>query len=119
MAKITVSVPRMLTSFTDGKRRFNVEAVTVAGALVAAEKAYPMLRIHLFDETGGVREHVQIFVNSTDCRDLPSLREPVKDGDEIIVLQAISGGVTCPVAPTLTLPLAGEGNASGGVPAPA
>jgi molybdopterin converting factor small subunit len=93
MAKITVSVPRMLTSFTDGKRRFNVEAVTVAGALVAAEKAYPMLRIHLFDETGGVREHVQIFVNSTDCRDLPSLREPVKDGDEIIVLQAISGGL--------------------------
>ncbi len=119
MAKITVSVPRMLTSFTDGKRRFNVEAVTVAGALVAAEKAYPMLRIHLFDETGGVREHVQIFVNSTDCRDLPSLREPVKDGDEIIVLQAISGGVPAQSSPTLTLPLAGEGNASGGVPAPA
>lgn len=93
MPRITFIVPSMLTSFTDGKRRFTVDADTVASALTVAEKAYPMLRIHLFDEMGGVREHVQIFVNSTDCRDLPTLQEPVKDGDEIIVLQAISGGL--------------------------
>ena len=91
---MTVSVPRLLTSFTDGKRRFTVDAETVSGALAAAEKAYPMLRGHVFDETGGVREHVQVFVNATDSRQLPSLDVPVKDGDEIIVLQAISGGKT-------------------------
>jgi hypothetical protein len=42
---------------------------------------------------GDVREHVQIFVNATDGRQLPSLSTPVTDGDEIIVLQAISGSL--------------------------
>lgn len=82
----------MLAGFTDGKRRFTVDALTVEGALRAAELAYPLLRVHLFDEKGLVREHVQIFVNSTDSRDLPSLEAPLSAGDEIIVLQAISGG---------------------------
>jgi molybdopterin synthase sulfur carrier subunit len=90
--QVTFSVPRMLTGFTDGKRRFAVDAHTVEGALRAAEKAYPLLRVHLFDEKGSLREHVQIFVNATDTRDLPSLDAPVSEGDEIIVLQAISGG---------------------------
>jgi molybdopterin converting factor small subunit len=82
----------MLTSFTGGNRRFSVDAETVAGALAAAAAIYPMLRTHIFDEAGGVREHVQIFVNATDSRQLPSLDGPVSEGDEIIVLQAISGG---------------------------
>jgi molybdopterin converting factor small subunit len=92
MAAVTISVPRMLTSFTDGKRRFTVDAETAAGALAAAEKIYPMLRVHIFDEKGALREHVQIFVNATDSRQLPSLNVPLKDADEIIVLHAISGG---------------------------
>lgn len=92
MALVTFSVPRMLVDFTGGQRRFTVDAQTVAGALSAAERAYPMLRVHLFNEAGHVREHVQIFVNATDSRELPSFEVPVQDGDEIIVLQAISGG---------------------------
>lgn len=82
----------MLTGFTDGKRHFTVDASTVEGAFRAAELAYPLLRLHLFDEKGAVREHVQIFLNSTDSRDLPSLEAPLSEGDEIIILQAISGG---------------------------
>jgi molybdopterin converting factor small subunit len=83
----------MLVDFTGGQRRFTVDAQTVAGALSAAERAYPMLRVHLFNESGNVREHVQIFVNATDSRELPSFEVPAQDGDEIIVLQAISGGL--------------------------
>lgn len=82
----------MLTGSTDGRRRFAVDAQTVEGALRAAQDVYPLLRVHLFDEKGALREHVQIFVNSTDCRELPSLEVPLSEGDEIIVLQAISGG---------------------------
>jgi molybdopterin converting factor small subunit len=94
----------MLTSFTGGKRRFSVDAETVAGAFAAAAKIYPMLRAHIFDEAGGVREHVQIFVNATDSRQLPSLNEPVSDGDEIIILQAISGGLNTVVAGSAGVP---------------
>jgi molybdopterin converting factor small subunit len=94
MPAVTISVPRMLTTFTDGNRRFTVEADTAAGALTAAEKLYPMLKGHFFNEKGDVREHVQVFVNATDSRQLPSLNVPVEEGDEIIVLQAISGGLS-------------------------
>jgi molybdopterin converting factor small subunit len=92
MAAVTISVPRMLTTFTDGNRRFTVVAETMSGALTAAENLYPMLKGHVFNEKGEVREHVQVFLNATDSRQLPSLDQAVKEGDEIIVLQAISGG---------------------------
>ncbi len=92
MPAVTISVPRMLTTFTDGNRRFAVDADTVSGALTAAENVYPMLKGHVFNENGEIREHVQVFVNATEVRQLPSLNEPVREGDEIIVLQAISGG---------------------------
>ena len=48
--------------------------------------------MHLFDETGGFRQHVLCFHNETNLRWLESDEVPVADGDRLTVLQAVSGG---------------------------
>jgi hypothetical protein len=51
-----------------------------------------MLRIHLEDEAGVQRPHVNVFYNDTELRELKSLDIPVRAGDHITVIQSISGG---------------------------
>ena len=47
---------------------------------------------HLYEDNGNQREHVLIFVNDKDMRWLDSPHQPLREGDEITILQAVSGG---------------------------
>jgi molybdopterin converting factor small subunit len=45
------------------------------------------------DETGNVRRHVNVFVNSGNTRDLPTgLETRLEPGDVVSILPAVSGG---------------------------
>lgn len=65
-----------------------VEAASVAGALdcVFAENA--RLRGYILDEQGRLRRHVALYRNG----DKVGLAEPLAAGDELYVMQALSGG---------------------------
>ena len=89
-------MPRV--SFTPNLRR-HVEcppvtsrAVTVREALDAAFAGNGKLRGYILDERGAVRKHVGIAVNGNIIADRERLSDPVKDGDEIYVMQLLSGG---------------------------
>ena len=43
-------------------------------------------------ELGGLRPHVNVFVNGESIRYLDGLATPVSDGDEVWVVAAVSGG---------------------------
>lgn len=92
MATLTVRLPRMLSAFADGKLEFEVEGETLAGALDALTTRYPALAVHLFDEHRRLRGHVLCFHNDDNTRWLPSLDRPVKSGDVITIMQAVTGG---------------------------
>ena len=63
-----------------------------ASSLRALLEAHPALDVHLFDERGDLREHVLCFLNERNSRWLDSLDEPIRDGDEVVIMQAVSGG---------------------------
>ncbi len=92
MANVTVELPTLLSAIVNGERRVAVDAGTLAGALSALTKRYPALEVHLFDEAGGLREHVLCFHNGTNSRWLDSLDVGLEDGDTVTILQAVSGG---------------------------
>ncbi len=50
-------------------------------ALDALLDQYPTLKVPLFDETGGFRQHVLSFHNSANTRWLDSIDVPVTEGD--------------------------------------
>jgi len=89
---ILVTVPTILRDCTGGHDSVTIEARTLSEALDRMDKDYPLLRVHLYDETGRLRPHVLIFYNEESTRWLERLDVPLKPGDRLEILQAVSGG---------------------------
>jgi len=92
---ITVLVPTVLRSYCEGAARLTLPAATVGAALARIEKDHPSLYPNICDETGAVRRHINIFVNTTHMRDREGLDTPLASGDVLMILFAVSGGSTC------------------------
>ena len=92
MPSVTVELPTLLDPVTGGVRTVQVQADTLIGALGALIEQHPALRVHIFDESGGLRQHVLCFHNQESSRWLESLEVPVEEGDTVTLLQAVSGG---------------------------
>ncbi len=91
------SMPRV--RFTPHLQRFfpDLEATSVDGASVAAviaacEARHPGRRAYLLDDRGALRKHENVFVDGARVKDRAALSDPVADGAEVFVLQALSGG---------------------------
>lgn len=91
LPRVTVVLPRMLADVL-GEEKILVQASTVAEAMEAAYRRIPNLRHHLCDESGGFRTHVLCVHEGVSTRESGGLKGRVKEGDEIRILQAISGG---------------------------
>ncbi len=88
---VRVILPRMLADVL-GEETLRVQASTIAQALEAAYARLPALRHHLCDESGGFRTHVLCVHNGVSTRESGGIKRRVEEGDEIRILQAISGG---------------------------
>ena len=92
MPDIAVNLPSLLSGVVGGRKRIQVSAETVSEAFDDIKNRYPTLAVHLFDETGGLREHVLCFVNDTNTRWLDSLNHGLSERDSLTIIQAVSGG---------------------------
>jgi molybdopterin converting factor small subunit len=89
---VKVTIPGLLRDCAGGRTTFTIDANTIAQALQVIQRDYPLLRVHVWDDLGELRQHVLIFHNDTALRWLPSLDAPLKEGDRLQIVQAISGG---------------------------
>ena len=92
MARVRFRLPDLLADLLGGERSVDVEADTLRGALDALIAERGSIGVHLFDEAGAFREHVLCFLNGTNTRWMDDLDHSVADGDEVTILQAVSGG---------------------------
>ena len=91
-ARARVHLPLALREEAGGARSVEVDCMRVADALAALVARHPTLRRHLFDESGSLRPHVNVFVNDADVRERDRLNTRVSEGDEIHVVPSIAGG---------------------------
>ena len=89
---ITIQVPAMLRAFCGSPAEFVLPAASVRIALEELERRHPALYRSVCDETGAVRRHVNLFVNTSDVRELDGLESTLAPGDVITILAAVSGG---------------------------
>lgn len=92
MVVIEVSVPGLLRDCTGDRGRFTLEAATLGEAIGRLFETHPLLRAHVYDDAGRVREHVLIYLNRDNVARLDSLDVPLRPGDRLAILQAVSGG---------------------------
>lgn len=72
--------------------RLKGAAGTVSEALSLLWAHCPGVRDRVVTELGDVRPHVNIFVDGQSIRYCGGLAAPVRDGAEIFILPALSGG---------------------------
>jgi len=90
--QIQVTIPGLLADCTGGRRRFALQADTLAGALERLLEEHPQLRPHLYDEAMRLRRHVLIFYNERNLAVIPDRSVPLLAGDRLFIVQAVSGG---------------------------
>lgn len=82
----------MLRQYCGGLGDLALQAGSVRAALEAIERRHPDLYRSICDETGKVRRHVNLFVNTSHMRDREGLDTALAPGDVLIILPAVSGG---------------------------
>lgn len=87
-----IRIPTPLRKLTHNEEIVEVQADTVAGAIMEMESKFPGIQERLLDEAGQVRRFVNVYVNEEDIRFLQNQQTPLKDGDEVSIIPAIAGG---------------------------
>jgi molybdopterin converting factor small subunit len=83
-----VLIPSALRSYTE-KSEAEASGSTLAAILADLERQYPGIRFRMIDEQDTIRRHIRIFVNGKQVHDLA---QPLAGADEVVIVQALSGG---------------------------
>lgn len=89
---VTVWIPTPLRDCCEGAPELSLPAASMGNLLEEIERRYPSLYRSVCDETGTVRRHVNLFVNTAHVRDREGLETALSPGDVVTILPAISGG---------------------------
>jgi sulfur-carrier protein len=83
-----VLIPSALRSYTE-KSETQARGATLAALLADLDHQYPGIRFRMVDEQDRIRRHIRVFVNGAQVIDLA---HPLSDSDEVVIVQALSGG---------------------------
>jgi len=92
LAVLSTHLPTALRKYCGGSADLPISASTIQAALRELQSTQPSLYVNLCDETGAVRRHLNVFVNSDHMRDRDGLDTALRDGDVVTILAAVSGG---------------------------
>ncbi|MGH9883707.1 MAG: molybdopterin-synthase adenylyltransferase MoeB [Pyrinomonadaceae bacterium] len=101
---ITINIPTALRQFTGGNSRIEVDGTTVAEVLDGLTSRHTELRRHLYDDKNSLRSFVNVYVNEQDIRHQSGGNTPVKDGDNIMIVPSIAGGLVTEAEVAANLP---------------
>jgi molybdopterin synthase sulfur carrier subunit len=89
---VTVRVPGPLRRLTNGSSEVEVEGATVSQALQDLEAKYPGFNDRLYDQSGNLRQFINIYLNDSDIRFGQGLETPVGENDDLSIVPAVAGG---------------------------
>ena len=85
-------IPGPLRRLSNGEITVEVGASDLESAIDALDARYPGFRDRLLDESGELRQFVNVYLNDEDVRLGSGLKAPVSDKDEISIVPAVAGG---------------------------
>ncbi|MEU8269909.1 MoaD/ThiS family protein [Sphaerisporangium sp. NPDC049002] len=89
---VSVRIPTILRTYTDGAAEVNGEGATLREVLQKLETDFPGIGARILDETGKIRRFVNVYVGEEDVRFVDGLDTVTPDGAQISVIPAVAGG---------------------------
>ena len=89
---VTVRIPTTMRPISGGSSTVQVDGATLADVLANLEAAHPGFKERLFDDEGGLRKFVNVFVSDDDVRYLDGLSTATPDGTTVSIIPAVAGG---------------------------
>jgi molybdopterin converting factor small subunit len=86
---VKVALPSPLRSYTGQRHEVEASGASVAELLADLDRQFPGIRFRMIDEQDRLRPHLRIFV---DGREVRRLDAPLAGGEQVHILQALSGG---------------------------
>ena len=84
-----VRIPTPLRSYTGNQANVQASGSTVQELLDDLDRQFPGLAFRVVDEQGRLRQHMVVWLDGERCRDLSA---SVEGQDELVLMQALSGG---------------------------
>ena len=89
---VTIEIPTAFRRFTDGASKVECQATTLAELLGQLASRFPAMAKHLRDDSGRVRQFLNIYVNEEDVRFLGGESYSLHEGDRVMLVPSIAGG---------------------------
>jgi sulfur-carrier protein len=93
--EVTVHLHGVLSRYADGHRHLEItvaDEATVDEVLDELAERYPAVERRIRDETRTVRQHLNLFVDGEQLRELGGVEHRLHPGAELLILPAVSGG---------------------------
>lgn len=88
---VTVSIPTILRTYTDGQKSVQASGQTVAEVINDLESRHEGFKERLVKDEK-LHRFVNVYVNDEDVRFAGGLDAEVSEGDTITILPAVAGG---------------------------
>lgn len=91
---MTFFISGPLRELAGGRNEVRIDAAAgpLSAALTELWTECPSFRDRVVNELGELRQHLNIFVDGESIRDTGGFGTPVREGSEIFILPALSGG---------------------------
>jgi molybdopterin converting factor small subunit len=90
---VSVLVPAALRAYTERQAEIEVSGSTAGEAIADLAAKHPDIRKHLYKDDDTLRDFINVFIGDTNIKELNGLATPVKDGDSVMLVPAIAGGL--------------------------
>ena len=90
---VRVLLPNAFQKHTNNVREISSTAANLPELVTEIEGRFPALRQHLRGEDGQIRRFINFYVNEEDIRFLGNEKYSFQEGDEVLVIPSIAGGL--------------------------
>ena len=90
---IKIILPTAFVRHTDGQKQLTSEAANLPALIADIDRNFPALSTQIKDEQGKLRRFINIYVNDEDIRFLGGEAYAFQDGDEVMLIPSIAGGL--------------------------
>jgi len=89
---VTVRVPTILRTYTDGQSEVTGEGATLAEVLDDLDSRHSGIKGRVLGDDGTLRRFVNVYVGDEDVRFLDDLATPTPAGTKVSIIPAVAGG---------------------------